>query len=62
MSPKTKAYTTRKMPSELLDRMRVLAAWRTAETGQRVTLEHVFAEVLKRGLPLVEAEVIGRKK
>lgn len=52
------AYTTRKMPKDFLDRMRVLAAMKSADEGERVTLEQVVNEVIKRGLPLIEKDVL----
>lgn len=55
---KLTAYTTRKMPKDFLDRMRVLAAMRSADEGHRVTLEAVVNEVIKRGLVLVEKDVL----
>lgn len=63
MTPKprrTRAYTTRKLPSELLDRIRMLAATKSALTGERVTMEAVVAEVIREGLPVVEEKVTGR--
>lgn len=59
MSPKMRAYTTRKMPDDILKRMRILAAMKSAEEERRVTLEWVMTEVLRRGLPLLEREVLG---
>lgn len=60
MTPKkpVRAYTSRKMPTDFLNRMRVLAAMRTADEGRRVTLEQIVNEVIKRGLPLVEKDVL----
>lgn len=55
---KTAAYTTRKMNPDYLARMRVLAAMRSADEKRRVTLEQIVNEVIKRGLPLVEREVL----
>lgn len=55
---KVKAYTSRKIPVDFLARMRVLAAMRSADEGERVTLEAVVNEVIRRGLPLVEKEVL----
>ena len=61
MTPKSarvRAYTTRKLPDDFLNRMRILAAFRTAEEKRRVTLEDVVNDVIKRGLPLVEKETL----
>ena len=64
MTPKTmtgrrvKAYTSRKIPVDFIDRMRVLAAMRSATEQRRVTLEQVVNDVIRRGLPLVEREVL----
>lgn len=55
---KVTAYTSRKIPRDFLSRMRVLAAMRSADEGQRVTLEAVVNEVIRRGLPLVEKDVL----
>ena len=53
-----RAYTSRRMPADLLDRVRLLAATQTAVSGKRATMESVMAEVIRRGLPLVEREVL----
>ena len=52
-----RAYTTRTMPKEILDRVRVLAAERSESEGRRVTMEWMVAEVLRKGLPLMEQEM-----
>lgn len=62
VTPRLRAYTTRKMPHDLLKRMRIVAALMTADADQRVTLEWVLAEVIRRGLPLLENEVMPRRK
>ena len=59
MASKTCSYTTRKMPAEYLKRMRMIAAFKSAETDHRVTMEWVLNEALKRGLPLIERDVFG---
>jgi hypothetical protein len=51
----TRAYMTRSMRTDLLNRLRVLAAWLTAENqGDRVTMEDVLNRVVEAGLPTVE--------
>ena len=62
MAPKTRSYTTRKMPSDFLKRMRMIAAFKSADSDGRITMEWVLNEALKRGLPLIEREVFGEKK
>ena len=52
------AYTTRKMPTDLLKRMRVLAAMKSADEDRRITLEAIVADALRRGVPLLEKEVL----
>ena len=54
----TIAYTTRKMPTDLLKRLRVLAAFQSAEENRRVTLEAMVAEALRRGVPMLEREIL----
>lgn len=62
MSPaKTRIYTTRKLPLDLLKRMRLLAAMMSAERERRVTIEQVVNEALARGVPLIEREVFDDK-
>lgn len=62
MTPKAKpalrAYTTRKMPADVLNRLRVLASLRSAEEGERVTLESMVTEALRRGLQALEKEIL----
>mgnify|MGYP001586064633 CR=1 FL=1 len=53
-----RAYTTRKMSSDLLNRMRVLAAMKSAEDGSRVTLEAILTDVIRKGLPILEKEIL----
>jgi hypothetical protein len=57
VSPKTRIYTTRKLPLDLLKRMRLLAAMMSADRDRRVTIEQVVNEALTRGVPLLEREV-----
>lgn len=62
MSPsKTRIYTTRKLPLDLLKRLRLLAAMMSAERDRRVTIEQVVNEALTRGIPLIEREVFDDK-
>jgi len=56
--PVTRAYTTRSVPVELIDRMRVLASAKTMEDRQRITLEQIVNEALRRGIPLLEREIL----
>jgi len=53
-----RAYTTRKMPADLLDRLRVLASVKSAEEERRVTLEAMVNEAIERGLPVLEREIL----
>ena len=55
---RVRAYTTRKMPSELLERLRVLAAVKSAEDGRRCTLEWIVNEALRIGLAQLESEIL----
>jgi len=50
------------MPSDFLKRMRMIAAFKSADSDGRITMEWVLNEALKRGLPLIEREVFGDKK
>ena len=62
MSPRLRSYTTRKMPADFLKRMRMIAAFKSADGEARTTIEWVLNEALRRGLPLIEKEVFGDKK
>lgn len=48
-------YNTRNFRVDLLDRLRVVAAMR------RATIEHVLNLAVKHGLPVLEAEVRGKR-
>ena len=56
--PTTRAYTTRSVPLELIDRMRVLASAKTLEDRRRITLEQIVNEALRRGIPILEREIL----
>ena len=53
-----RAYTTRKLPLDLLQRLRVLAAAASAKEEDRVTMEAMHAAALRRGIPLLEKDIL----
>lgn len=59
IKPRVRAYTTRKMPVDLLERLRVVAAMRSATERRRVTLETVITEALTIGLDELERNILG---
>lgn len=56
--PRMRAYTTRKIPADLLERLRLLAAAKSVEDNQRCTLETMVTEAIRRGLPELEREIL----
>jgi hypothetical protein len=60
-APKVRVYTTRKLPLDLLKRMRLVAAMLSVERDKRVTIEQVVNEALAYGVPRLESEAFGDK-
>jgi hypothetical protein len=55
---RVRAYTTRKMPADILERLRVLAAMRSAMEKRRITLEEIVNEALTIGLDRLERDIL----
>lgn len=56
--PRLRAYTTRSFPDDLLKRLRVLAAYESARRNERVTLEQMVADAVRRGITEIEKEIL----
>lgn len=55
---RVRAYTTRAMPVDYVDRLRIEAAKRSKKSGDRVTIEAMMNRAIQLGLTILEKESV----